>query len=125
MSLNEDLHISVLSYFVETTKALQKHIYQKIGYNKNLLIETVSRIQGLTTDICIFLVPNSSYHRSLENRLFNVASSRAKRHTIIITDKNALSRSQIDNEVKQYLQQLDKDFSFYIKVEPELKILKK
>jgi len=125
LSLNEDLHISVLSYFVETTKALQKHIFQNIGYNKNLLVETVSRIQGLTTDICIFLIPNSSYHRSLENRLFNVASSRAKRHTIIITDKNVLNRSQIDNEVKQYLKVLDKDFSFYIKVEPEIKMLMK
>jgi len=123
LTLNEDLHISVLSYFVETTKALQKHIYQNIGYNKNLLIETVSRIQGLTTDICIFFVPNSSYHRSLENRLFNVASSRAKRHTIIITDKNALSRSQIDNEVKQYLKKLDEEFSFYIPFEPESKML--
>jgi DNA replication ATP-dependent helicase Dna2 len=125
LSLNEDLHISVLSYFVETTKALQKHIYQNIGYNKNLLIETVSRIQGLTTDLCIFLVPNSGYHRSLENRVFNVATSRAKRHTIIIIDKNALSRSQIDNKVKQFLQKLDKDLSFYIKVETELKMLMK
>ena len=125
LTVNENLHISVLSYFVETTKALQKYIFQNIGYNKNLLIETVSRIQGLTTDICIFLVPNSSYHRSLENRLFNVATSRAKRHTIIITDKNALCRSQIDNEVKQYLKQLDKDFSFYIKIEPEIKMLMK
>ena len=125
LTVNENLHISVLSYFDETTKALQKYIFQNIGYNKNLLIETVSRIQGLTTDICIFLVPNSSYHRSLENRLFNVATSRAKRHTIIITDKKVLSRTQIDNEVKQYLKQLDKDFSFYIKIEPEIKMLKK
>jgi DNA replication ATP-dependent helicase Dna2 len=115
----------VLSYFVETTKALQKHIYQSIGYNKNLLIETVSRVQGLTTDICIFLVPNSSYHRSLENRLFNVASSRAKRHTILIVDKNVLSRSQVDSEVKLYLKKLDGEFSFYIPVEPKAKMLSK
>jgi superfamily I DNA and/or RNA helicase len=123
LSLNENLHISVLSYFVETTKALQKHIYQNIGHNKYLLIETVSRIQGLTTDICIFFIPNSSYHRSLENRLFNVATSRAKRHTIIISDKNILSRTQIDTEVKEYLQQLDNDFSIYIKAEPKQKML--
>ena len=88
-----------------------------------MIIETVSRIQGLTTDICIYLVPNTAYHRSLENRLFNVATSRAKRHTIIITDKNILNRSLSDNEVKQYLQQLDNDFSFYIKIEQEPKLL--
>lgn len=125
LSTNEKLHISVLTYFIETTKALQKSIFQTVGYHKNLLIETVSRVQGLTTDITIFVVPNSSYHRSLENRLFNVATSRSKRHTIIIADKNILTRSQVDNEVKQYLQKLDNEFSFYIPVEPELKILSK
>ena len=114
LKTNEKLHISVLTYFVETIKALQKAIFQTVGYNKNLLIETVSRVQGLTTDVTIFVVPNSSYHRSLENRLFNVATSRSKRHTLIITDKDVLTRSQIDNEVKSYLQRLNEEFSFYI-----------
>lgn len=114
LKTNEKLHISVLTYFVETTKALQKAIFQTVGYHKNLLIETVSRVQGLTTDVTIFVVPNSSYHRSLENRLFNVATSRSKRHTLIITDKDVLTRSQIDNEVKSYLQRLNEEFSFYI-----------
>lgn len=114
LETNEKLHISVLTYFVETTKALQKNIFQTVGYHKNLLIETVSRVQGLTTDVTIFVVPNSSYHRSLENRLFNVATSRSKRHTLIITDKDVLTRSQIDNEVKMYLQKLNQEFSFYI-----------
>jgi len=114
---NEKLHISVLAYFVETTRALQKAIFQTVGYHKNLLIETVSRVQGLTTDVTIFIVPNSSYHRSLENRIFNVATSRSKRHTLIITDKAVLTRSQIDNEVKEYLLKLDEEFSFYIQFE--------
>lgn len=114
LETNEKLHISVLTYFVETTKALQKAIFQTIGYHNNLLIETVSRVQGLTTDVTIYVVPNSSYHRSLENRLFNVATSRSKRHTLIITDKGVLTRSQIDNEVKTYLKKLDEEFSFYI-----------
>ncbi len=117
LTTNEKLHISVLTYFVETTKALQKAIFQTVGYHKNLLIETVSRVQGLTTDVTIFVVPNSSYHRSLENRLFNVATSRSKRHTLIITDKDVLTRSQIDNKVKSYLQRLNEDFSFYIQFE--------
>ncbi len=123
LSINEKLHISVLTYFIETTKALQKSIFQTVGYHKNLLIETVSRVQGLTTDITIFVVPNSSYHRSLENRLFNVATSRSKRHTIIIADKNILTRSQVDNEVKQYLQKLDNEFSFYIPLPNDKKML--
>lgn len=121
LSSDEKLHISVLTYFVETTKALQKAILQTVGYHKNLLIETVSRVQGLTTDVTIFVVPNSGYHRSLENRLFNVATSRSKRHTLIIADKDVLTRSQVDNEVKNYLQSLNEDFSFYINLEPKPK----
>lgn len=125
LSKDENLHISVLTYFIETTKALQKSIFQTVGYHKNLLVETVSKVQGLTTDITIFVVPNSSYHRSLESKLFNVATSRSKRHTIIIVDKNVLNRSQVDNEVKQYLKKLDEEFSFYIPVESKLKMLSK
>ena len=74
----------------------------------------------MTTDVTIFVIPNSSYHRSLENRLFNVATSRSKRHTLIITDKDVLTRSQIDNEVKDYLQKLNEEFSFYIQLDGRL-----
>ncbi len=112
---NKELNISVLSNFVETVKALQKSIYQSIGNHKNLLIETVAKIQGLTTDITIFVIPNSGYNRSLEKRLFNVATSRAKRHTIIISDKNIVtSYPQLDKDVKNYLKKLENEFSFYI-----------
>ena len=89
--VNEDLHISVLSNYIDTIKALQKSIYGSIENPKNLLIETVARIQGLTTDITIFVIPNSGYNHSLEKRLFNVATSRSKRHTIIIADKDIIT----------------------------------
>jgi hypothetical protein len=115
LSINEKLHISVLTYYIETTKALQKAIYQTVGSHKNLLVETVSRVQGLTTDITVFVIPNSGYNHSLEKRLFNVATSRAKRHTLIIADKDVItSYSQINEEIKKYLQKLDADFSFYV-----------
>ena len=114
LKANENLHISVLSNYITTVKALQKSIYQTVGNHKNLLIETVARIQGLTTDITIFVVPNSGYNYSLEKRLFNVATSRAKRHTIIIADKNIVtSYPQLDEDVKKYLQKLNDEFSFY------------
>jgi len=114
LKYDKKLNISVLTYFVDTTKALQKTIYQTVGYHKNLLIETVSRVQGLTTDICIFVVPNSGYHRSLENRLFNVATSRSRLNTIIIADKNIIKNSMADEFVLEYLKALDEEFSFMI-----------
>jgi DNA replication ATP-dependent helicase Dna2 len=121
LTVNENLHISVLSNYIDTVKALQKSIYGSIDDPKNLLIETVARIQGLTTDVTIFVIPNSGYNHSLEKRLFNVATSRAKRHTIIISDKNIInSYPHLDEDVKMYLQKLNDEFSFYYTTEKKL-----
>lgn len=114
LSRREKLHVSVLTFYIETTKALQRAIYQTIGSHNNLLIDTVSRIQGLTTDIVIYVVPHTSYHRLLDRRLFNVATSRARRHTIIISDKEILEHlDMIDTDVCLFLNKLNTE-SFYI-----------
>jgi DNA replication ATP-dependent helicase Dna2 len=113
LKVNEALHVSVLSNYIDTVKSLQKSIYQSVGTPKNLLIETVARIQGLTTDVTIFVIPNTGYNYSLEKRLFNVATSRAKRHTIIIADQNIISSyPHLDEDVKNYLQRLNNEYSF-------------
>ena len=123
LDINEDLHISVLCKFTETTRGLQKHIFQAVGYPKNILVDTVEKVQGLTTDICIYFIPNTSYHRSLDCRLFNVATSRSKRHTIIIADKSILIRNKFDHEVNFFLRKLNEDFSFEFKNGKEIKLL--
>jgi len=121
LTVKEKLHISVLSNYIDTVKALQKSIYGSIEIPKNLLIETVARIQGLTTDVTIFVIPNSGYNHSLEKRLFNVATSRAKRHTIIIADKNIISSyPHLDEDVKMYLQKLNDEYSFYYTTDKKL-----
>ena len=116
LSLKEKLHITVLASFIETTKALQKSIFQTVGNHNNLLIDTVSRIQGLTTDVAIYVIPNTGYSFSLDKRLFNVATSRAKRHTIIICDTNILSKGSaiMNYEVFQYLSKLNETQSVRI-----------
>ena len=121
LTVKENLHISILSNYINTVKALQKSIYGSFENQKDLLIDTVSRIQGLTTDITIFVIPNSGYNHSLEKRLFNVATSRAKRHTIIIADKNIISSYlHMDDNVKIYLQKLNNEYSFYYNLDKEL-----
>lgn len=116
LSLKEKLHITVLSSYIETTKALQKTIFQTVGNHSNLLIDTVSRIQGLTTDVAIYVIPNTGYSFSLDKRLFNVATSRAKRHTIIICDTNILSsgKSIMNYNVFRYLSKLNETQSVCI-----------
>ena len=126
LCIKEKLSIAVLSSYVETAKALQRTIYQTVGNHNNLLIDTVSRIQGLTTDIVIFVIPNTGYDWSLNRRLFNVATSRARRHTIIIADKNILSFNSplIDSEVKTYLQKLNDEQSVYVPTNDNNKIIR-
>ena len=106
--------ISVLTCLRKTTRAIQRSINQNVPAKTNVRVETVARIQGLTTDISIFFVPNTSYIRTLEPHLFNVATSRAREHTIIIADKNFLEYSILKPQVRQYLERVKEEQSVYI-----------
>lgn len=105
--------IAVLTCMKETVRALQSVIFSRIKSSK-ILIDTVARVQGLTTDICIYVIPNTHYLRTLEPRLFNVATSRARRQTIIISDKEILGYARMNIDVKRYLDNLNQEFSFYL-----------
>lgn len=107
-------HIAVLSCFIKTVKALQKSIVQFVTKKSNVLVETVARVQGLTTDIIIFVIPNVSYIRSLEEHLFNVATSRAKEHTIIIADKNIFKCSFMNDKVRTFMERLREEQCVYV-----------
>jgi len=76
------------------------------------LVETIDRIQGLTTDFTIFFIPTESIPFALQANRFNVATSRAKLCTLIITDENITSfYPHINNNVKTYLQKIKDVFS--------------
>ena len=109
---NEELKVAVLTHYTKTTKALQKAMYQTIGARKNLQIETIASVQGMTTDVVVYVIPRSGYAFSLDSKIFNVATSRARLYTIIIADENILNYKFIDNEVYKYLSLLKEDFSF-------------
>lgn len=104
--------IAVLSKFRESVRQLQKHFVLKWTKTKdlpdNIHIETVDRVQGLTVDYCIFFIPNASLRYSLENELFNVATSRAKYNTIIVAD-NAVLKENISEGVRKYLLKAQED----------------
>ena len=109
----KDKEIAVLTCMKETVRGLQKKINSNLK-KSNLIIDTVARVQGLTTDICIYVVPNTHYLRSLDPRLFNVATRRARFQTIIIVDKEIFGYSRMNSQVKEYLCKLDAEFSFYL-----------
>ena len=111
---NKKKEIAVLTCLKNTTRSLQKAIIQNVGSHTNVLVDTVARIQGLTTDVTLFFVPNTSYIRTLDPHLFNVATSRAKEHTIIIADKNMLEYPTIKPAVRTYLEKLKSERYIYI-----------
>ncbi|MBM6719271.1 AAA family ATPase [Bacteroides gallinaceum] len=111
---SKDKEIAVLTCMKKTTRALQMIITQKVGTRKNILVDTIARVQGLTTDIAIFLIPDYSYIRTLEPHLFNVATSRAREHTIVIADKYVLDCTTLDIKVRKYLEKLKQDRCIYV-----------
>lgn len=106
-----DAKIAILSKFKETVKELQKTFITKLHSEEipdNLKIETVDRIQGLTVDYAIFLIPNASVSYSLDSELFNVATSRASGCTIIVADRMILKNFMSD-EVRRFYQKINEN----------------
>lgn len=112
--LNKDkkCKIAILSHLIKTTGALQVEVARQLGSINNILVDTVARVQGLTRDITIYVIPDTDAKLySLEKRLFNVATSRAIRNTYIICPKNIVEYTYISAEVRNYLQKLKNEFS--------------
>ena len=107
--LNKDkkCKIAILSHLLKTTKALQIEATRQLGTVNTVLIDTVARIQGLTRDVTIYVIPDiDSKIYSLELRLFNVATSRSVQNTIIICPSNILECTYMSPLVRKYLQKL-------------------
>lgn len=81
-----DLEIAILTAFRKTRNFLQDNIYSEISNNENIIIETIDRIQGLTCDFTFFIIPYDNPSFSFNINRFNVATSRARYCTLIITD---------------------------------------
>lgn len=105
LSIDPDAEIAILAKFKATIQALQKYFAPQEGKDSKLKIETVDRIQGMTVDYTIFLIPNTSVGRSLEKEFFNVATSRSKYATIIIADKGIM-KENMPEEVRRFFLKL-------------------
>lgn len=80
-----DISIAILVPTIYLEQLLTQAISEKGFLKKNITISTIHRIQGITTDYTIYYMPLSNPHFELDSKLFNVATSRAKRGTLIIT----------------------------------------
>lgn len=114
LSEQPKVEIAVLTCLRKTTRALQKAIAIRLEIGNKVLIETIARVQGITTDVTILFIPNTSLNRSLESRLFNVATSRAKGHTIIIADKGMTKYVHMSPIVRTFIKRLESESCVYI-----------
>lgn len=104
---NKKVEIAILSVLIKTTIALQAEVAKTIGNVNNILVETVARVQGITKDVTIYVIPNTdSMLHSLELRVFNVATSRAIENTYIICPTNIKTYSYMSDKVRAYLNSL-------------------
>ncbi len=94
--------LAILSPFVMTTNALQAefcHDEQKL----DLLVDTINRIQGETVDYTIYYVPLRNYDFAFSDNLFNVATSRSRSTTLLITDIPLDAIPIKSNKVRNFL----------------------
>lgn len=77
--------LAIVSPFKDTVKQLQKSFLTDTAF-KNLTIETIDRIQGITVDYAILYIPGRNPGFALDERRFNVATSRSRSTTLIISD---------------------------------------
>lgn len=121
LAYNPDLKIAILSKFRATVKNVQRAFITYFGEQKNVLIDTVERVQGLTRDVCLFCIPNDLQFMSLEKTFFNVATSRAVYNTVIICDEKMLSTVNMDADVRNYLERVKTNSVPTIEIKSETK----
>lgn len=102
---NKHIRVAVLTHQRKTVKYLQDKLSDFQYEGKKVVIETIDRVQGLTVDYTILLLPLQ--HGSIEYDLnrFNVATSRSKTVTLLITDRHIHRLKSIDRRVKKYLEE--------------------
>lgn len=103
--------LAILSPFVLTTKALQKEFCND-DQKLDLLVDTINRIQGETVDYTIYYIPIRNYSFAFSDNLFNVATSRSRSTTLLITDMPLDIIHVPFNKVRQFLMECkDVDFT--------------
>ena len=87
-------------------KELQR-LYATSDKDLDITIETIDRIQGITVDYAIVYIPGRNPGFALEDRRFNVATSRSESTTIIISDAPVSDFHSTSPTVIQFINKCD------------------
>jgi DNA replication ATP-dependent helicase Dna2 len=94
--------ISILSFKVEYEQKMIESLQHVIGNNTSILVSTVHRVQGITTDYTVYLMPLEEVDLELNSKLFNVATSRAKKGTLLVTF-DFIKHTELNPIVRKFL----------------------
>jgi len=82
---NKDIEVALLSPYVNIESKLYEQYSRLSSDYSRITLNTVHKIQGLTSDVTVLFLPLNNPAFDLDSNLFNVATSRAKRGTLIVT----------------------------------------
>lgn len=88
LSISANTEVALLTPYVSVETMIYRSFSKLSPENPNLLISTIHKVQGITTDYTILTLPLDNPSFELDDQLFNVATSRAKRGTLIISPEH-------------------------------------
>lgn len=100
---NKELEVALLSPYVNVESKFYEQYSRLSSDYKRITMNTVHKIQGLTADVTILFLPLNNPAFDLDANLFNVATSRAKRGTLIVTYQHINLLSGVTSETLQFI----------------------
>ena len=97
--------VAVITPFKDSARAIQRQ-FAIAGRKLDLSIETIDRVQGATVDYAILYFPQRNVAFSFDERRFNVATSRSRTTTLIMSDYELLEMRSITGKVREFLEKL-------------------
>ncbi|MCC9138714.1 AAA domain-containing protein [Pontibacter silvestris] len=85
LSNDKQIEVALLSPYARVESNLYEQYSRLSSDYSRVTINTIHKIQGLTSDLTILYLPLDNPSFDLNDNLFNVATSRAKRGTFIVT----------------------------------------
>lgn len=96
--------LAIISPFRETVKILQSEFQTDKRVLRELIVETIDRIQGITVDYAILYLPAGDTSFALDERRFNVATSRSQSTTLILSDIELHRLAKFKGKVRKFVQ---------------------
>lgn len=94
--------LAIITPFKDSAKAIQSN-FSSGDVKLDILVETIDRVQGATVDYTIIYFPLRNAGFALNDRRFNVATSRSRTTTLIVSDFDLLSMRSISGKVREFL----------------------